>query len=513
MAAQAGDLAAPPPSAMSTKELPTQLIDLPSELIAIVLSFLGHVRWLRATLATSKLLRGPSLDVMSKRARRLEPFLELSKAQRGQVETFAYNSDPGGPSMGTPHNDVSYRPCKLFRNKVGALIAYVKKDNGKFPFERAWHQGYDVSSVAAHTCALKRWQPPEHCEPIFSFEGRSDRQSHGYANPSTVWYNCRRPMFSFVLPANNYMYAATSANAEQVGRINLETGDVALQEIENFHVGGAKRIEVSPDGKRVAVVHNYNRCDDRGVCLTSSIIQVFRGEEDGTLVYVDKTAVSGVISQLSFLPNNDADEFLCWCRTADPPPGVGVTFGVKLIELGQRGWKSVTSGGPREVGAAGLPDGRIVGCANGWPKAAPMQIVVYGRRASASVGVDERTEHFDCYAHDFYPEAVFGADWWPANAECATIVPLDAAHVVFELAIGNTFLADGGLTLVDVALQQRLQTISVPSHFFMAELRHHVRCQEIFVRPDGRLLVRACAGFQGGVVFCVDTGIVHGAAP
>ena len=553
---------------MSTDELPMTLCGLPSEMILYILQRVGHTKWLRHTLWTSKVLRKLSRELLQKRLAPMQappPPMGQCRATWRVGEAAPFHFDGVVPSGPRDAQKRFQSVRHIFKTADGTSTALVYKCTSM-----AWTPDYqpqmhlhDVGSVQSESNDHK--SPFDSTEPLhnFAFQGVYNALAFFGDSESKV------DRMSFVLPKAGYAYFARGVRPDEFDlvRYSIEPGKepkVAHQVIEENEIDlilslgeSTTKTAVTPDGKSLVVVSAFDRAFRYKVADSAfhtakrrcSRITKWEAEKDGELkkTYVSYTFFEvmefSCVTQSMF---GTADAILlCTCRlwkekfdeqyagqtpeTALHPNDAGLRlkdpdgheYCVKILDL--RHTLVGRSYGP--MVAAQLLDGRFIAFAQ--PAMRPKGIVVYRGDASNTTDPDPVLAN---YSWDYPAEAVFGFGWWQ-GMECTHIVPLDGTHVLFAIsrpaedgALSMTPVTD--IYVVDISLQQRVQRIFAmgadadvgigrsivprgPLHDF----------KQFFVRPDGRVLAlcrfehcnnrRMPATHVQRVLYCIDAGILQ----
>ena len=558
---------------MSTDELPMTLCGLPSEMVLYILQRVGHTKWLRHTLWTSKLLRKLSREVLQKRMAPMQapppPMGECRATWRiGEAAPFHFDGVvPSGPRDAQKRFQ-SVR--HIFKTADGTSTALVYKCTSM-----AWTPDYqpqmhlhDVGSVQSESNDHK--SPFDSTEPLhnFAFQGVYNALSFFGDSESKV------DRMSFVLPKAGYAYFARSWPADEVDllRYSIEPGKEpkVARQVSDFHTELVRLLSkdttktaVAPDGKSLVVVSTYENAFRYKVAdnvfhtakRECSGITLCEAAKDGELGMACAWDQDFQVVAFSCVADSNVGEthtkLLCTCRlwkekfdeeyagqtsaTALHPNDAGLRlkdpdgheYSVKILDWVRPALSTLVGRSYKPMPAAQLLDGRFIAFAQ--PAMKPKGIVVYRGDASNTTDPDPVLAN---YSWDYPAEAVFGFGWWQGTGmECTHIVPLDGTHVLFAIsrpaedgALSMTPVTD--IYVVDISLQQRVQRIfAMGGDADVCSLRSMVPrgplhdFKQFFVRPDGRVLAlcrfehcnnrRMPATHVQRVLYCIDAGILQ----
>jgi len=484
---------------------------LPPEVVSIVLSHVGHVRWLHATLRVCKLFKTLSLALLKQRTARLAGGKLDERELLGRVRVRSYiNIDP---------NYQSVFSRKVWRDSNGSLVSFVVIAHGPTEQTPARSSMNVIKLENVETLAFRRTpvgyivRDPWRIEEPFrralpEFEASfPHRVMNGGEDPHARFWKCAETnRRAFFLPKTECLYLHRLRGDGRIARMNLKTGELSLQE-EEFGMMEPQCIVVAPNGFHVASAQTYVRQEEvpGEVPGTSRLVQrctgcVTRYEAglQGALHYLDQLSVPGKPTDLHYV--SDTTLLCSWgCYYADRDPLLpDRENGVELLDFASMERKTVSTSKSVHT-FAHFPDKRIIVYTTGQiPYEHQPHIVVY-KNSAASL---RKTSNllFSLFERDFEVEAAFGGDWWTAGhneptswldaPRCGHIRPVNNDMVLFAVD-------KYGLELVDVTKETRVVRIVAP------EERLFRRVNTLNIAEDGRLVIHS-----GDLLALLDMGVV-----
>ena len=485
---------------------------LPAEVVSIVLSHVGHVRWLHATLCVSKLFKTLSLALLKQRTARLAGGKLDEHKLLGRVRVRSYTIvDP---------NYQSAFPKNVWRDSNGSLVSLVvivQAPTRQTPGRRSMNV---IKLENVETVPIKRtdsgdmtslhgtWrveEPFRRATPEFEASFTRGAMQVDAISDARFWECAETNRRAFFLPKTECLYLHRMRADGRIARMNLKTGELSLQE-EQRGMMDPQCIVVAPNGCHVASASTY--CKTEEVPGTSRFVQrcigyVTRHEAglQGALHYLDTLSVPGRPTDLHYV--SDTTLLCSWgrfCHDFDPFHSDKGT-GVQLLDFASMERKTVSASKAFHSTFAHFPDKRmIVYTAGRVPYEHQPHIVVY-KNSAASL---RKTSNFlfSLFEHDFEVEAAFGKHWWPHPAGdtgaasvleapgCEHIRPVNNDMVLFAVE-------KYGLELVDVTKETRVMRVTGPGERLFRRMR------SLEVAEDGRLVI-----YSGDLLALLDMGIM-----
>ncbi len=491
---------------------------LPAEVVSIVLSHVGHVRWLHATLRVCKVFKTLSLALLKQRTARLAGGKLDEHELLGRVRVRSYTIvDPAYQSA---------FPRKVWRDSNGSLVSLVvivQVPRTHTPGRRSMNviklenvetipiRQTDSGDVTSLHGTWRVEEPFRRATPELEASFTTAAMQGDAMSYARFWDCAETNRRAFFLPKTECLYLHRMRGDGRIARTNLKTGDLFHQD-EQRGMMDPQCIVVAPNGFQVASASTYWKSEMRPgeVPGTSRIVQycigyVTRYEAglEGALHFLDELSVPGTPDWSGLHYVTDTTLLCSWGRFSHGanPYQTDKEAGVHFLDFASMEWKTVSASKADHRTFAHFPDKRmIVYTAGRVPYEHQPHIVVY-KNSAASL---RKTSNFlfSLFEHDFEVEAAFGKHWWPHPAgdtgaasvleapRCEHIRPVNNDMVLFAVE-------KYGLELVDVTKETRVVRFTGPENRLFRRLR------SLEVAEDGRLVIHS-----GDLLALLDMGIM-----
>ena len=491
---------------------------LPAEVVSIVLSHVGHVRWLHATLRVCKVFKTLSLALLKQRTARLAGGKLEEQELLGRVRVRSYTLvDPA-------YQNAFAR--KVWRDSNGSLVSFVvivQPPTRQTPGRRSMNviklenvetipiRQTDSGDLTSLHGTWRVEEPFRRATPEFeaSFTGAA---MPGDAMSAARFWDCAETnRRAFFLPKTECLYLHRMRGDGRIARTNLKTGELFHQE-EQRGMMDPQCIVVAPNGFQVASASTYWKSElrpgeepqrSRIVQYCTGYVTRYEAGLEGALHYLDELSVPGCPDWGGLHYVTDTTLLCSWGRFSHDvtPYQTDKEAGVHFLDFASMEQKTVSASKANHTTCAHFPDKRmIVYTAGRVPYERQPHIVVY-KNSAASL---RKTSNFlfSLFEHDFEVEAAFGKHWWPHPAgdtgaasvleapRCEHIRPVNNDMVLFAVE-------KYGLELVDVTKETRVVRFTEPENRLFRRLR------SLEVAEDGRLVIHS-----GDVLALLDMGIM-----
>ena len=490
---------------------------LPPEVVSIVLSHVGHVRWLHATLRVCKVFKTLSLVLLKQRTARLAGGTLDEHELPGRVRVRSY-------TIVNPAFQSAF-PKKVWRDSNGSLVSFVvivqpptrqtpgRKSMNVIKLENVETVPIRLTDSGDITELHDTWrveEPFRRATPEFGASFTAAAMHGGEDLHAHFWKCAEFNRRAFFLPKTECLYLHRLRGDGRIARMNLKTGELFYQE-EHCGMMDPQCIVVAPNGFQAASASTYWKSVEvhEEVPGTSRIVQFCTGYVtryeaglEGALHHLDELSVPGSPTDLQYV--SDTTLLCSWGRFAHDvaPYQTDKEAGVQLLDFASMEQKTVSaSKAEHRTTCAHFPDKRMIVYTTGRvPYEHQPHIVVY-KNSAASL---RKTSNllFSLFEHDFEVEAAFGGDWWSNPAGDTGAAPvLDAPRCGHIRPVNNDMVLFAvekyGLELVDVTKETRVVRIVAPENRLFRRLR------SLDVAEDGRLVIHS-----GDLLALLDTGIV-----
>ena len=475
------------------------------EVLSIVLSRLGHVRWLHAALAVSKLVKKLSLALLKQRTARLAGGVFDEQELLGRVRARSFTI--------VDEQYQSTYPRKIWRDSTGKLVCFLEENNTHasnlkviklenvptLPIRRT--ENGEMTSL--HDKSWKVEEPFRQAKPEFQYVLPHDVfQSAGQDDEGLFWYNAKLSSRAFFVPKVNCLYVHRHRGTEKMGRANLDTGEIFFQKSPRGMMDPSC-IVVAPNGFQVASASTYCKVveeNDRLHQVYLSFVSRYEAGMQGALHHIDELWTPGQCQTMHYV--SDTKLLSAWNRSYHPPLDIPLhgkigKTGVQLLDFESKESKTIVKSTSIHNEFAVFPDNRVVVYTAGLPPYENHPHIVVYKNSAASLR-KMRNFLFSLFEHDFEVEAAFGRDWWPntdasrtfERPVCRLIRPINNDMAVFSVA-------QHGLYLVDVTKETRVVRFAGP------EERMSCRIRSLDIAEDGRLVIHS-----GNLLSLVDAGVM-----
>ena len=479
------------------------------EVLSIVLSRLGHVRWLHATLAVSKLFKKLSLALLKQRTARLARGVFDEHELLGRVRTRSF-------TIVDEQYQTAY-PRKIWQDSTGKLFGFVEENNSStsnlkvIKLENVATLPIRQTKNGEMTSLHGSWkveEPFRQAKPEFQYALPHDIfQSTDEDDEGFFWYNAKLSSRAFFMPKVNCLYIHRHRGTEKMGRANLDTGEIFFQE-SPVGMKDPSCIVVAPNGFQVASASTYCKVVEENNILHQvymGVVSRYEAGMQGALHHLDELWMPGQCQTIHYVSET---KLLCsWHRSTHPPVDqsfpldrkIGKT-GVQLLDFESQEIKNVVTSTGIHNEFAVFPDKRIICYTAGRPPYENHPHIVVYKNSAASL---RKTSNFlfNLFEHDFEVEAAFGRDWWPNTDASRTSLKFERPVCYLIRPINNDMavfsVAQHGLILVDVTKETQVVRFAGP------EERMTRRIRSLNIAEDGRLVIHS-----GNFLCLVDAGVM-----